>query len=1157
MEKVSLVPGLGLFGPTEYDCLRVAVPEQVTSIKLVLRDPQPQILNLKKIEFFFQGKAIKLDRNGYTLAQSSVYMDKEPGLLLTGDGMHTEREHAPFWSISFVNPVAIDEVRVFNRGDKWSMRSKTIAIEATDTAGATVNLYQPRTPEELLHKIIATIPGFQEAESTELTRESVIAQLVRSAMNGELKILDADWPTLIQLIDVWNETVDLSDDEIAVLALFLLAQRQSGWKTSLAFFSSVIKTRVQLRMLEDLINRFAGVYGLKRYVLTRHGMSPATLMEQAPGYVEALRKVMGAVDSFGYESFICYGTLLGAARTGTFIPHDDDVDIAYLLKATTREEVVAETQAIKAKLEGKGFFVGVVPFQLNMHVRMPDGKSIDLFPCWLENGKVQFFMERMVQRGIAPEIVFPLGSIELYGERFVAPRDPAGFLAERYGSGWSISDQYYEWPWPLQDNGKIPAAPAPAPAPAPQIAVAKKITTNIRAHVDRCDATMVCGWAVDFADVKKHLSISVMVDDVEVCQAVAKDYREDLAANTAFAGTQHAFNIPVPPQLLDGKTHQVTVVFSDTRSVIGAPKTVLFVAEPPRVPGALVGKDGWLFLSNDSNACIEQFIGRQRLSKAILDEYRTLYAARQKYLKASGIAYLMAIAPGKEYVYPEYLPDEVVKGELPDSCAQFIDAVGPSIDNEIIDLRSALIENKHRGPLCYKNDSHWNYLGAMIGAKVILQHVHSLFPIVPQFEESTYHLVVGNEGVGDLTAKPRLAYAGGKYFPSKEIAGEEPQCAVGVQYTKHAQEITEHAYTHLSQTRPTRLFRNQKAAHLPRAIILRDSYADCMIPFLTEYFSECLFIWTRRLDEQVVASFKPDLVVEVVVERFLLTNKNIGLASKVAEPKVLSEPIAKNSPIQLKSEQHEANFSDLLSPWLIQKISDNTIALDGGSTSLAHLIIDSVTDRSGSKAIVWGAGASGCETSAQLCKDADYRAVRGPLTRNALRVADIECPEVYGDPALLLPLFHKPQVQKTHEVGVILRRSEASWSQITFADGVKKIFLESDNIETLLEEILSCKRIVSSSLHGLVVADAYGIPSAWMDSGEPAGLHFKFYDYFLSVNKVQRPQRFNPNGSRIGLVDILTNFDFDSRRIEFDKDAFLQACPLIQRPEALRQVSAL
>ncbi|MEW6372588.1 MAG: polysaccharide pyruvyl transferase family protein [Pseudomonadota bacterium] len=1153
MEKVSLVPGLGLFGPTEYDCLRVAVPEHVTSIKLVLRDPQPQILNLKKIEFLFQGKAVKLDRNGYTLFQSSVYMDKEPGLLLSGDGMHTEREHAPFWSISFTKPAAIDEVRVFNRGDKWSMRSKTIAIEATDAAGATVNLYQPATAEELLQKIIAAIPGLKEAAGTELTRERIIAQLVRSAMNGDLKILDAEWPTLIQLIDVWNESIDLSEDEIAVLALYLLAQRQIGWKTSLAFFSPVLKTRVHLRTLEDLINRFAGVYGLKRYVLTRHGMSPATLMEQAPGYVTALRKVMGAVDSFGYESFICYGTLLGAARTGTFIPHDDDVDIAYLLKATTREEVVAETQAIKAKLEGKGFFVGVVPFQLNMHVRMPDGKSIDLFPCWLENGKVQFFMERMVQRGIAPEIVFPLGSIELYGERFVAPRDPAGFLAERYGSGWSISDQYYEWPWPLQDNPKIPAEPVAAPAP--QIVVAKKIPTSMRAHVDRCDATMVCGWAIDFADVRKHLSISILVDGVEVCEAVAKDYREDLAANTAFAGTQHAFNIPLPPQLMDGKIHQVSVVYSDTRSVIGTPKAVLFVAEAPRVPGALVGKEGWLFLSNDSNACIEQFIGRQRLSKAILDEYQTLYEARQKYLKASGIAYLMAIAPGKEYVYPEYLPDEVVKGELPDSCAQFIDAVGRSFDNEIINLRSALIENKHRGPLCYKNDSHWNYLGAMIGAKALLQSVRNLFPIVPQFEESNYQLAVGNEGIGDLTAKPRLAYAGGKYFPSKEITGEEARCAVGVQYAKHAQEITEHAYMHLSQTRPTRLFRNQKAAHLPRAIILRDSYADCMIPFLTEYFSECLFIWTRRLDEQVVASFKPDLVVEVVVERFLLTNKNIGLASKVAEPKVSGERSAQNSPIQLTSERHESNFSNLLSPWLIQKITDKTIELDHGLSSPAHLVIDSVTDRAGAKAIVWGAGASGCETSAQLCKDAEYRAVRGPLTRNALRVADIECPEIYGDAALLLPLFHKPQVQKTHEVGVILRRSEAIWNQVVFADGVKKIFLESDDIETLLDEILSCKRIVSSSLHGLVIADAYGIPSAWMDSGEPVGLHFKFYDYFLSVNKVQRPQRFNPSGNRIGLVDVLANFDFDARRIEFNKDAFLQACPLIQQRETLRQAN--
>lgn len=252
------------------------------------------------------------------------------------------------------------------------------------------------------------------------------------------------------------------------------------------------------------------------------------------------------------------------------------------------------------------------------------------------------------------------------------------------------------------------------------------------------------------------------------------------------------------------------------------------------------------------------------------------------------------------------------------------------------------------------------------------------------------------------------------------------------------------------------------------------------------------------------------------------------------------------------------NFGDALSPWLASRLYNGEVEFNNGAKGRkTHLVIGSVISKATPRTHIWGAGSFGTETmtglstSHSICKEATYHAVRGPLTRNLLRVHGVSCPSIYGDPALLTPYFYNPYLKKEYEVGVIIRWSETKHADLDFGEGVKKIFFATDKIEETINDILSCKRIMSSAMHGIIIADAYGIPSAWLYSSKSLGLAFKYYDYMLSVNKVQHPQAFpfndyiENNKKCIELVDILTHIKFDDRKIDFNPLPLLKACPFI------------
>ena len=197
------------------------------------------------------------------------------------------------------------------------------------------------------------------------------------------------------------------------------------------------------------------------------------------------------------------------------------------------------------------------------------------------------------------------------------------------------------------------------------------------------------------------------------------------------------------------------------------------------------------------------------------------------------------------------------------------------------------------------------------------------------------------------------------------------------------------------------------------------------------------------------------------------------------------------------------NLGDALTPWLIRKMTGRgPLFVHPDDRRHKYFVAGSVVGYVQHDATVWGAGM--LNGSDPVSPRATYRAVRGPLTRARLIEGGASCPEVFGDPALLLPRFYRPTT--SHEwprIGVVAHFSDFPRLSAGFParhDELRLIDVQK-GVERVIDEVASCEVVAASSLHGLIVSHAYGVPAAWVRFGDrPRGDDLKFEDYFRSVD---------------------------------------------------------
>ncbi|HEV2857199.1 MAG TPA: hypothetical protein VGW80_02215 [Solirubrobacterales bacterium] len=273
-------------------------------------------------------------------------------------------------------------------------------------------------------------------------------------------------------------------------------------------------------------------------------------------------------------------------------------------------------------------------------------------------------------------------------------------------------------------------------------------------------------------------------------------------------------------------------------------------AIPTEREKVVVGKDGWLFLRRDTNDVIGQHTGRVRLGDEELARWRRILEARVKAARELETKWLCLVVPDKEALYAEYLPDEIVPA--PRRTVHQLLELAEEVEAPVVYALEALAGAKGEGPLYMKTDTHWNQRGANVVYRLICRILS---------EEGVAVEVLEDEAVRWWTETVQ-GDLGAKLYPdpvSSELvrAGlKDPQGSPVVD-----NKVPNHGRVIISE---------QDRPDLPSCVVFGESFARGLLVFLQASFRRLTFVHTSMFVREIVEHERPDVVLSVPVERFLL-----------------------------------------------------------------------------------------------------------------------------------------------------------------------------------------------------------------------------------------------------------------------------------------------
>lgn len=266
-----------------------------------------------------------------------------------------------------------------------------------------------------------------------------------------------------------------------------------------------------------------------------------------------------------------------------------------------------------------------------------------------------------------------------------------------------------------------------------------------------------------------------------------------------------------------------------------------------RARKVLLGRNGNLFLDNDTNHCIEQYQGLYKIPDSEILAWDAYIDALSQIENKHSLKTALIIAPGKEFICSEDFPFE--RGATTP-----VDEIFEAFSNRqriVYPLKDLLLESN----ITYSSgDTHWTDYGALVAARALCASFGHDFSVnIPRFK-----LVMGH---GDLGVKLAIPPS----FPFYRADFSETSVAL-----TFANGVHNHGRVYR--------YENLEALNSSRILLYGDSFSVNLAPWLSLYYREVLYIHTAgSIDMDIVAKFSPDFLIVQTNTRFLIKSPTFEL----------------------------------------------------------------------------------------------------------------------------------------------------------------------------------------------------------------------------------------------------------------------------------------
>lgn len=274
---------------------------------------------------------------------------------------------------------------------------------------------------------------------------------------------------------------------------------------------------------------------------------------------------------------------------------------------------------------------------------------------------------------------------------------------------------------------------------------------------------------------------------------------------------------------------------------------------PSRIHQVYAGLDGWFFYSGSH--ALENFHNLDAFTEEEMKESAEDFRIFADYCFKRNKKLYLFIAPNKHRVYGEFFP--APSKARPDDQSRMLKLI--AYFNRYVEHQKSmtplkrLLQEKQNYLLYYKDDTHWNEIGSYFGYLYLMEAIQEDFPKIPIWQTDKI-VFKGKHNTGDLVSMasgqifvdPSIKYAAPEYDSPFRMSGA-PLDTVGT----------------------TKIINSRRDLNL---LLIRDSFASAMIPFLAHNFKEFNIVWSSRLPQRYFHLLdKADIIVIEIVERDLIS----------------------------------------------------------------------------------------------------------------------------------------------------------------------------------------------------------------------------------------------------------------------------------------------